>query len=161
MSDALAPYFDMCPCGRWCLVIRPIPLEEGGFVPPGFKSDGFSCPRIAWPLIRPRKSESDPHFGVYGVGGIKHDYRYFSKCSTQATADAYLLKDMMAIIGDSAPGRRIEVARARVRAVTAYSVLRAVGWYHYGKRTVNGCDNPCGAFPTCVQKQNALEHPPL
>lgn len=147
------PDFEMCHCGRWALVTRPIPLEEGGFVPPGFLSDGFSCPDLAWPLIRPNPQTTDPHFGVYAPGGIKHDWRYRSKSTPRWMADWQLLQDMLEAIGPCKPGQRMQWLRAHARAKAAYAILCAVGWRYYGKRSTNGCDDPCGAWPACSTRQ--------
>lgn len=147
-----APY-EYCPCGRWALVTRPIPLPGGGEVPPSFMSDGYSCPDVAWPLVRPIRDDSDPHFGVFGLLGIKHDWRYYSKSLPRLAADLELYKGMRAEIAIIYPKMCAARAKAEARALKAFATLCAFGWLHYGKRRVNGCDDPCGAFPACSTRQ--------
>jgi len=58
-------------------------------VPPGFTSDGFSCPRLLQILLSPQCDPRTLH------AGLAHDHLYETHLSTRREADAFLRDDLV------------------------------------------------------------------
>lgn len=58
-------------------------------IPPGFTSDGFSCPRLLQILLSPQCDPRTLH------AGLAHDHAYESHEFTRAECDAFLRDDLV------------------------------------------------------------------
>lgn len=93
--------------GEWTLVrqLRYAGREQQFAVPPNFKTDGASVPRVMWHLL--------PPFGRYLKAAVIHDYLYVTRPVSRKDADG-IFRRIMREAGVSKPKRYIMWAAVRV-----------------------------------------------
>lgn len=91
-------------------------LRRTVIVPPGFRTDLASIPRVLWNIL--------PPVGKYDAAAVVHDYLYQTGGVSRAQADA-VLREAMAVCGVGAFTRFTIYAGVRVGGLAIWRRYRA------------------------------------
>jgi len=112
--------YDTPEAGRTFELLEPLEFTINGrqcTVPAGWVSNGFSCPRWAWPLISPAIDPSTLH------SAIVHDYLYATHPCSRKVADLWFRDDL------------IDRGFPAWKAYAGYYALRVFGASHWRNET--------------------------
>lgn len=102
--------------GKVIRLLEPLPFTHNGreyVVPEGYRSNGFSCPRLLWSLISPAIDNRTLR------SACGHDWLYEYHVVSRREADQWFRDSL------------IEAGVPRIKAYAIYYAVRAFGGRHY------------------------------